>query len=268
MTVKARARNGLKRLLPAAWYWRFLAWRIGQFDPELRLLPYLCDSARVSIDIGASIGSYTVHLLNHSRKCYAFEPRPDAAACLVQRLTASPDPRLRVEAVALSDNDAGAQLRVLVGEAGRSSIERANPVEQLGPIEVLNVPTRRLDDYGDIEPVGCVKIDVEGHEDAVLRGACRILLRDHPALIIEIEERHKRRSVSTVNDFLTGLDYRGFFFHHDRLHPIETFRAQEHQNPANIVNGGITGERYVNNFLFLTHVSLARMRHLLESPSQ
>ena len=83
MTVKALVRDVLKRLLPAPWYWRLLAWRIGHFDPELRLLRYLCDQTKVSIDIGASIGSYTVHLLNHSRKCYAFDPRPDALAHLV-----------------------------------------------------------------------------------------------------------------------------------------------------------------------------------------
>lgn len=268
MTARALVRNGLKRLLPADWYWRFLAWRIGQFDPELRLLPYLCDSARVSIDIGASIGSYTVHLLNHSRKCYAFEPRPDAAAYLVQRLTASPDPRLRVEAVALSDHAAGAKLRVLVRETGRSSIERANPVEQLGPVEVLNVPTRRLDDYGDIEPVGCIKIDVEGHEDAVLRGARQRLLFDHPSLIIEIEERHKRHSVRTVNAFLVELGYKGFFFRRNRLHRIESFRAQEHQDISILIGGAGNGKQYVNNFLFFAPAALAKVRHLIEGRPQ
>src|SRR5690348_4644366 len=110
MTIKALVREGLKFLLPPPLYWRFLAWRIGYFDPELRLLHYLCDRAKISIDVGASLGSYTVHLLNHSRKCYAFEPRPSAVTYLLQRLTARPSPRLRVEAVALSDHHGDAQL--------------------------------------------------------------------------------------------------------------------------------------------------------------
>lgn len=263
-TARALIREWLKAVVPAPWYWRFLGWRLGHFDPELRLIRYWCDKSKVSIDIGASIGSYTVHLLNHSRKCYAFEPRPDAAAYLVERLAARSNPRLQVEAVAMSDRTGDAHLRVLVNETGRSTIEKANPVEQLGTVEVLTVPARRLDDYDAIEPVGCIKIDVEGHEDAVLRGARRILVRDHPSLLIEIEERHKRHSVSTVNAFLEELGYQGFFYRRDRLHPIRLFRADVHQDVFNIVDNINRDNKYVNNFLFFADESLAKVRHLIE----
>jgi FkbM family methyltransferase len=264
MTTKTLIHEGLKHLLPTPLYWRFLAWRIGYFDLELQLLHYLCDRAKVSIDVGASIGSYTVHLLNHSRKCYAFEPRPDSAAYLVDRLAARSNPRLRVEAVALSDHSGIAQLRVLLNDLGRSSIEKENPVEQLGVVEVLKVPMRRLDDYDAIEPVGCIKIDVEGHEDAVLRGAKRLLFRDHPSLLIEIEERHKRHSISTVNAFLRDLGYQGFFFRRNRLNPIESFRAEEHQDISNAVSNVNREDKYVNNFLFFANESLAKVQHLTE----
>ncbi len=264
MTTKALVREGLKHLLPAPLFWRFLAWRVGYFDPELKLIHQLCDRRKVSVDIGASIGSYTVHLLNCSRKCYAFEPRPDSAAYLAERLAARPNPRLNVQTVALSDRTGHAQLRVVTHDTGRSSIERENPVEQLGAVEVLTVPTRCLDDYDSIESVGCIKIDVEGHEDAVLRGARRILLRDHPSLLIEIEERHKRHSVSTVNRFLGGLGYRGFFYRRNRLHPIDRFRVEEHQNVSNIA-GNVGGEsRYVNNFLFFAGEALPKVQHLID----
>jgi hypothetical protein len=169
-----------------------------------------------------------------------------------------------VEAVALSDHTGDAQLRVLVDDTGRSSIEKANPIEQLGVVEVLTVPTRRLDDYHAIEPVGCIKIDVEGHEDAVLRGARRILSRDHPSLIIEIEERHKRHSVRTVKGFLNELGYHGFFFRHNRLNPVELFNVEEHQDISNIVNNVNKEDKYVNNFLFLTDESLVKVQHLIE----
>lgn len=263
-TAKALARGGLRRL-PAPWYWRFVAWRVGHFDAELQLLPFLCDATKASIDVGASIGSYTVHLLNHSASCYAFEPRLDAVASLVRRLTARPSPRLHVEAVALSDRTGEAALRIVRTDAGRSTIEAANPVERVGAIEVVTVPTRRLDDYAAvIGAVGCIKIDVEGHEESVLRGAERILVRDRPALIVEIEERHKRASVGAVARYLGGLSYRGFFFRGGRLRPIESFRAEGHQDTGKISAGANGESAYVNNFLFLGPHTRARLRHLID----
>lgn len=264
-TIKALARSGLKAILPAPFYWRFLASRIGYFDVELHLLRYLCDANKASIDIGASAGSYTVHLLNHSTKVYAFEPIPDSAAYLGRRLTARPHARLRVETVALSDRTGNAALKVMTADTGRSTIEAANPVERAGAVEVLNVPMRRLDDYADVmEPVGCIKIDVEGHEEAVLRGAANILRRDHPSLIIEIEERHKPGSLTAVQRYLGELGYRGFFFRGGRLHPIESFNLAAHQDVAKIA-AKVGGESaYVNNFLFFPVESLPRVRHLID----
>ncbi len=264
-TTKAVVRDGLKAILPAPWYWRFLAWRIGYVEVELRLLRYLCDEDRASIDIGASGGRQTVHLLNHSTKCYAFEPLPDSAAHLRGRLTARPHPRLRVETVALSDRTGKAVLKVLTADTGRSTLEVANPVERAGAVEVLTVPTRRLDDYADImQPVGCIKIDVEGHEEAVLRGAANILRRDHPSLIIEIEERHKPGSMTAVQRYLGDFGYRGFFFRGGRLRQIESFRVDEHQNLAKIATKVAGESAYVNNFLFFAVESLPRVRHLIE----
>ena len=107
---------------------------------------------------------------------------------------------------------------------------------------------------------------VEGHEEAVLRGARRLLLRDRPSLIIEIEERHRRHAVGAVSGFLAELGYRGFFFRHGRLNPIETFRAEEHQDVSRMTGGGVNGDDYVNNFLFPSHETLAKLQHLIVRP--
>jgi FkbM family methyltransferase len=263
MTALALVRKSLKHVLPSSWYWEIVAWQVGYFDLELRLLPYLCDRTKVAVDVGASVGDYTVHLLNHSRKCYAFEPRPEGAAYLAWKLGSAREPRLRVETVALSDSAGEAQLRIPANEAGRSSLDKANPLEQLGTLRVSTVPMRRLDDYEDMETVGCIKIDVEGHEDAVLRGARRLLIRDHPSLIVEIEERHKRDSVRTVTEYLRELGYKGFFFRDDRLNPIASFRVDKHQDMSNIVGNVNKDNKYINNFVFLADESLPKVRHLI-----
>jgi FkbM family methyltransferase len=263
--LKSLARGGLKAVLPAPWYWRFLARRIGHFDVELRLLPYLCDRNKASVDVGASTGSYTVHLLNHSTRCYAFEPIPESGAFLIRRLTSRPHRRLRLESVAVSDHSGEARLKVMTADTGRSTIEAANEVERAGPVEVLTVPMRRLDDYADaMGPIGCIKIDVEGHEEAVLRGAANLLRRDHPSLIIEIEERHKPGSLQAVQRFLGELGYRGFFYRGGSLRPMETFRAEQHQDVAAIATKVAGESAYVNNFLFFAEASLQKVRHLID----
>jgi hypothetical protein len=63
-----------------------------------------------------------------------------------------------------------------------------------------------------------LKIDVEGHEDAVLAGARVLLARDAPSLIVEVEDRHKQGSRGAVCEFLADLGYACFVYFDGRLH--------------------------------------------------
>jgi FkbM family methyltransferase len=261
---KALVNRVLKRWLPARWFWRFRAWRMGRFDSELALLPTLCHRNKASVDVGASTGSYTAHLLAHSGSCWAFEPRPRAAAIMVESLTDGHDPRLHVETVALSDHDGDALLRVALDDLGRSTLEPANAIEDVAEYAELSVPGRCLDDYIDaLGPVGFIKVDVEGHEAAVLRGATAVLERDHPVLLLELEERHKRGAIADVARLLAGFGYRGFYFRGGTLRPLSTFRPA--MQDVSLIGRMIDGENaYVNNFIFLEAGALVRAGHLLE----
>ena len=48
----------------------------------------------------------------------------------------------------------------------------------------VNVPLIALDDYWENEPIGLVKVDIEGHEDEFLVGAQKTLLRWRPIIYI------------------------------------------------------------------------------------
>ena len=101
-------------------------------------------------------------------------------------------------------------------------------------------------------------------EDAVLRGANRLLARDRPSLLVEIEERHKPGSIRTITRYLGERGYRGFFFRRKRLHAIECFNVDTQQEVSK-VGEKVDGECvYVNTFLFLAADSLARVRHLID----
>jgi len=221
-----------RRLL---WRARIHRWNIGYPDPELRHLSRLCDAAKISVDVGASLGLYTSHLLAHSAEVWAFEPRREAAAELEREFSGSP---VRVHPVALSDEDGETTFTVCNSDLGRSTLEKSNPVR--GEQEV--VVTRRLDSYG-LRDVGFIKIDVEGHEGAVLRGAADTIKRSRPSLLIEIEERHKPGATTDIPRMLGEAGYAGWFLLENEWRPLSAFDAAKHQR--------VNEAPYINNFVFL-----------------
>lgn len=219
----------------ARWRYRIHSWDVGYPDPEMRYLPKLCSPAKISVDVGASQGLYTAHLLTCSRAVWAFEPRQEAATEL-QRLYSNE--AVRVDSSALSDFDGEASMVICQSDLGRSTLEQSNPVA--GDTKYVN--TRRLDSF-DLRPVGFIKIDVEGYEDAVLRGGRVTLMRERPNLLIEIEERHKVGATKGIPKMLEDLGYAGWFLFEGEWRPFSTFEVSKHQR--------INELPYINNFVFL-----------------
>jgi hypothetical protein len=114
---------------------------------------------------------------------------------------------------------------------------------------VVRVPVRRLDDLAaDIAGrISFVKIDVEGGELGVLRGATATIARHRPALLIEIEARHSLVPVTETFAFITDFGYQGSFIDAGRRRPLAEFDPAIHQRAADVD----ASDRYVNNFLFL-----------------
>jgi FkbM family methyltransferase len=248
-----------RRLAPLAkavaphWFWRRkyrILQELGKSHPELRLVRSLCDPDRVSLDIGAAVGQFAIAMLGSSRSVIAFEPRPAQAGCLAATFGAV-GAAVRVEAVALSDEPGVTTMRVPASAPGRSTIDIDNTLSGAddGRIGILEVPVMRLDDL-HLDNVGFVKIDVEGHELAVLRGAADTLTRNRPALYIEAEERHHPHAVAAITEFLAGLGYAGYFEGDGIRRPVAEFDVGEHQNAANTDRWATPGS-YVNNFVFL-----------------
>jgi FkbM family methyltransferase len=184
---------------------QYAAGLLAGHEPEAAFLPMLCDRARVSIDVGANLGGYTLLLRKLSARVIAYEPNPDLAARLnrVFRWSRS----VEVRRCALSDKSGSAMLRV-PSDHGRSTIEAANNIggREASPV---SVETRQLDEE-PVGDVGFIKIDVEGHELAVLRGSEGILRRCRPALLIEANEEHRPGALASIRAFLEPLGYRGY----------------------------------------------------------
>lgn len=238
-----------------------------QHEYEQRLVTFLCDRDRLSIDVGASVGEYSVILCSASTHVFAFEPRPALAALLREMAEVCALP-LDVKAVALSNEAGMARLRVPTMDGGRATIESANDLEDRdeSPYLETSVPTACLDEY-DFKNVGFIKIDVEGHELAVLQGAYNTIRCSMPTLLVEIEERHRPNSIEDVSQFLFSLGYEGFFILNDGVFNILAFDKNFHQNTSNISGWKSNYAKkgiYVNNFIWLPQGNEERIRTAIE----
>lgn len=188
-----------------------LFWRgfgAGWEGTSLKLWKRICEGGRgLILDIGANNGIYALvaATVAPSAEVIAFEPIARIARQL-RRNVALNRLAIAVEERAVSDKEGTTAIfDVVDGFAYSASLEGlgagAVPVE---------VPVCSIDRYLDLrrsEPVIAVKIDVERHEPAAIAGMRQTLVRDRPAILIEILDA---AIGSAVADQVRDLGYRMF----------------------------------------------------------
>jgi FkbM family methyltransferase len=144
------------------------------------------DRVSAVLDVGANHGQFARTALaafpNAAISC--FEPLPSAQATL-EALAAEQKPRVRVFPFALGDRDGSVSFNVTSFSPSSSALPIDAPAAALAPqielANVIHVPQRRLQDWaataGDLGPEIVLKLDVQGYEGSVLRGAGEFLRR-------------------------------------------------------------------------------------------
>ena len=198
--LRPQLKRVAESLFPETMYTRrFQSW--VKVEPELPLLPALCRKDAVALDIGANEGFFAHHLLPLASSVVAFEPLPQ----MLSRLRKNYASKMEIHGVILSDSEGQAELRYPAGGYMSATIAATNSaaLESGRVIETVVAPMKTLDSF-NLTNVGFVKIDVEGHEEAVLHGGMNTLRREKPNLMIEIEERHAPGSLARVSKLLHG----------------------------------------------------------------
>jgi FkbM family methyltransferase len=178
---------------------------------ELTMLRSLIQPGMVIADIGANVGFYSVEMakcVGPSGCILAFEPDPLSFQLLQERVNQASLPNVETYQVALSDKSGRAALYC---SAYNRADNRLSPSHTESHVEVCEVDVRRLDDFlsgRDIHIDG-MKIDVQGNEEQVLRGASEILRRGVRWIWLEFSPIHLRGSGSDPERFLESLDTLG-----------------------------------------------------------
>lgn len=231
--------------LPFRLYSRIRAYRyMLRKDRDMGLLRFLVPADRISLDVGANLGLFTYFLARYSREVYAFEPNPLPYNVLKDIV----DRNVIVRQMALSNITGQVELQILRTRKGWTQNGARIDAAAAERACLVRVPASRIDDLG-LADIGFIKIDVEGHEWAVLEGARNTLARDLPNLFIENEFAHIGARSAQVFRTLQDLGYEGYFLQGGTLTPLTHFSVEQHQIRPRIAGGSIA--RYVRNFIFL-----------------
>ena len=163
---------------------------------------YLCSRARAgttALDVGANVGLFTVPLaraVGPVGQVVAIEPDSENVARLEANLRLNRLENVLVERVAAGDGDGEIELHVANDPAFHSTVA-VHAGRGVG--RALRVPVTRLDTIWirlGRPAVSTIKVDVEGAELAVLRGAETLLREARPALLLEANTAEHRRALT------------------------------------------------------------------------
>lgn len=197
--LNARLFNGLQiRVWPdcdasvAAFYYSL---------PNSRALSFVrqCLHGGTFVDIGANVGLVTLLLADKIKHALLFEPNPTAYKRAIENLEMNQLP-YQVFPIALSDTIGTVELE----NCGASSCNRT--VEGFTTtLPTVMVPRTTFDQFlkertQDLPPIDAVKIDIEGHENSVLRGM-KEFLRDRRPKLVMFEYLARTNIVETLAIF-------------------------------------------------------------------
>jgi FkbM family methyltransferase len=158
------------------------------------------------IDIGVHLGSVLSEIIRIAPQGHhlAFEPTPYKAKWLRQKF-----PEVKVFEIALSDQPGNADFYLNTEKSGFSGLSKH--MGENSVVEKLSVSCDCLDNIVKSDrKIDFIKLDVEGHELGVLRGAKNLLQRDRPTILFECTNSGLTSSgytASEVFEFLTQLQY-------------------------------------------------------------
>jgi FkbM family methyltransferase len=143
------------------------------------LLPRLCAPGKTFIDVGAHIGSVIADVQHHDKtiRIIAIEAIPEKAERLHRKF-----PRVDIYNYAVGDQFGNVSFFINTKRSGYSSLGKAANVEGL---KEVTVSIRPIDALIMADNVDVIKIDVEGAELGVLRGAKKLINDNRPVIMFE-----------------------------------------------------------------------------------
>ena len=209
----------------------------------LRTLDALIEPGMTVVDVGANAGEITVFAAKRvgpRGKVVAFEPLGRMADRLARNVALNKFPQVTTVRLGLSDMEQAVPIYGTESEFHDGTLNEGLATIHAGgdrTVELERIQLTTLDLYtasADIGDIDVIKVDVEGAELEVLRGARRVLRDQRPWLILEVSDLvgpDKENRAAGILEFLARFDYSFFrISRHKRLREIDTASLQSFQN--------------------------------------
>jgi FkbM family methyltransferase len=194
---------------------------------ESALIERILQPGMTVIDVGANHGMFSLeaaHLIGGSGLIHAFEPTPSTRELLLNNLAANGISSVTVFPSALGETPGTARLRIHKEMSGLNTLASMDVTwnrQKLVADQIIEVPVMTLDAHSQderLEFIDFLKIDVEGFELGVIRGA-RTLLREKRINLILLEIGDVTCATAGVEpiELLNELESHGY-----RLHSINS----------------------------------------------
>jgi len=179
------------------------------------IIAKVCPPGGTVMDVGANMGDWALPMakaVGATGRVFAFEPVPYLADALAKTFRINGFSASGVSRKALSDSIGEAAFTVAQKEGDLLNVRCSGLGVDLEGGHQTTVATTTLDAFCEeeqIDRLDFIKIDVESHEAAVLRGGAGAIERFHPAIVFEAghwQETRGQRQI--IHDTLAPLGYR------------------------------------------------------------
>lgn len=163
------------------------------------------------MDIGANIGWYSLNFNSHAivKTVHAFEPIPKTFNYLLKHIELNEAKKIIPNNFALSDSNGEVEFLWHDNELGASSMVN---IRELNNTNKIKCNTLKLDDYVEQKKINVdfMKIDVEGSELLVFKGAINVLKDSQPIIFCEMLRDHAKKFNFHPNETILLLENYGY----------------------------------------------------------
>lgn len=238
----------------AKFIYRAFKYRFRNDKSELKYVINSIKQGQLVLDIGSHKGGYLHWIckaVGSTGQVIAFEPQPILHTYLASSISAFGHTNIDLHHAGVSVQQGSMDLYIPKADGLTSPGATFEKRKNTDKGHFIKVPVYQLDKLLEDrkQKVSFIKMDVEGHELEVFKGAEDILTKDAPKILVECENRHLNGiTVFDVFEYLKGLGFEGHFFYQGIRLPLDKFDPEVHQ--AVVGNQIVDKKNYANNFTF------------------